>query len=356
MSFSSIVLHELILAIIVVLILVLLLIITVLGYSFYSYRILHNRHTWRQIIEYKIMETIVGSDGNDEQNREFSRYLKESSFRVLFLEILVDSGRKFSGAAKKAIDGLFFDFKLEDEAWRRLRQRKAYLVAGGIQELAEMNIEAAIPEIKAKLKDDRALVYQEAQYAMVTFLGYEGLEFLTHFDKPLSDWQQLRLLSSIHHIPELSDVQVYTWLKSTNDSVVIFTLRLIRKFRLMAFYPAIYALLDHVATSVRVQAIRTMQAIENSATIGQFITCFDQQPIEVKLEILKSMKVARSKESEDFLKKQLLDHPETSIKISAAEVLVVLGEEQYLREISQRTDTYDELIQIIKHALQEKKC
>ncbi|WP_104382348.1 hypothetical protein [Sphingobacterium sp. HMA12] len=356
MNFHHIVLHELILAIIVVLILVLLLIITVLGYSFYSYRILHNRHTWKQIIEYKIMETIVGSDRNDEQDREFSKHLKEPSFRLLFLEVLVDSGRKFSGAAKKAINRLFYDFKLEDEAWRKLRQRKAYLVAGGIQELAAMNVEAAIPEIKAKLDDDRAAVYQEAQYAMVSFQGYEGLEFLAHFDKPLSDWQQLRLLSSIHHIPELSDVQVYSWLKSSNDSVVIFTLRLIRKFRLMTFYPAIYALLDHLATAVRVQAIRTMQAIENSATIGQFITCFDQQPIEVQLEILKSMKLARSKESEEFLKEQLLNHPKVSIKILAAEVLVVLDGGQYLREISQKEDTYDELIQIIKHALQEKKC
>lgn len=121
-------------------------------------------------------------------------------------------------------------------------------------------------------------------------------------------------------------------------------------------YTAVYDLLDHSAISVRVQAIRTMQAIENHTTISQFMTCFDQQPIEVQLEILKSMRVARSRESEDFLKEQLWNHAAVSVKISAAEVLVVLGEDQYLREISQRTDTYDQLIQIIKHALQEKKC
>lgn len=353
---QHIVLHELILAIIAVLVLVLLLIIAVLGYSFYSYRILHNRHSWRQIIEYKIMQTIVGTDKNTEQDQEFGKHLKEPSFRALFLDVLVASDRKFSGGAKKAINGLFYEFKLEDEAWRKLRQRKAYLIAGGIQELAAMNVEAAIPEIKAKLNDDRTAIYQEAQYAMVSFQGYEGLGFLEHFDKPLSDWQQLRLLYSIHHIPELSDVQVYSWLKSTNDSVVIFTLRLIRKFRLMAMYTAVYDLLDHSAISVRVQAIRTMQAIENHTTISQFMTCFDQQPIEVQLEILKSMRVARSRESEDFLKEQLWNHAEVAVKISAAEVLVVLGEDQYLREISERTDTYDQLIQIIKHALQEKKC
>ncbi|CAM3490843.1 hypothetical protein [Sphingobacterium prati] len=352
----DIALHELILAIIVVLILVLLLIISVLSYSFYSYRILHYRHMWKRIIEYKIMETIVGGDGESERDSAFSKHLKEPSFRALFLNVLVDSDRKFSGAAKQAINSLFHQFKLEDEAWRKLRERKAYRVAGGIQELAAMNVEAAIPEIKAKLHDERTTVYQEAQYAMVSFEGYEGLGFLEHFNKPLSDWQQLRLLYSIHQIPEQSDLQVDVWLKSTNDSVVIFTLRLIRKFRLMTYYTAIYDLLDHTATAVRVQAIRTMQAIENSTTVRQFITCFGQQPIEVQLEILKSMKAARSKESEEFLKEQLWNHQEVAIKIAAAEVLVVLGERYYLQEISQQSDTYDQLKQIIKHALQEKKC
>ncbi|WP_333862625.1 hypothetical protein [Sphingobacterium sp.] len=349
-------LHELILAIVIVLILVLLLIITVLAYSFYSYRILHNRQSWRQIIEYKIMETIVGSDDSDDRDREFAEHLKEPSFRALFLDVLVDSDRKFSGGAKQSINRLFHDFKLEDEAWRKLRHRRAYLVAGGVQELAAMNVEQAIPEITDKLNDPRTAVYQEAQYAIVSFKGYEGLGFLEYFDRPLSDWQQLRLLYSIHDIPESSDLHVDTWIKSTNDTVVVFTLRLIRKFRLMTFYTEVFHLLNHSSTKVRVQAIRTLQAIENSTTIQQFMSIFGQQPIEVQNEILKAMKVAKSRECERFLKDQLWNHTAVSIKISAAEVLVVLGEEQYLRDISQNEDTYDELIQIIKHALQEKKC
>ncbi|WP_293879159.1 MULTISPECIES: HEAT repeat domain-containing protein [unclassified Sphingobacterium] len=354
--YHHIALHELILAIVIVLILVLLLIITVLGYSFYSYRILHNKQSWREIIEYKIMETIVGNDDRSDSDKEFAKHLKEPSFRALFLDVLVDSDRKFSGGAKQSINRLFRDFELEDEAWRKLRHRSGYLVAGGVQELAAMNVEAAIPEIMAKLNDPRTAVYQEAQYAIVSFKGYEGLGFLEHFDKPLSDWQQLRLLYSIHDIPEQSDLQVDHWINSTNDSVVIFTLRLIRKFRLMTLYTAVHNLLAHPSTMVRVQAVRTLQAIEHRGTIQQFIQSFDLQPLAVQNEILKAMKIAKSKESEHFLKELLWNHPQVSIKISAAEVLVVLGEEHYLQEVSQAGDTYDELRRIIKHALQEKKC
>ncbi|MDQ1150215.1 HEAT repeat domain-containing protein [Sphingobacterium zeae] len=354
--YHHIALHELILAIVIVLILVLLLIITVLGYSFYSYRILHNKQSWREIIEYKIMETIVGNDDRSDSDKEFAEHLKEPSFRALFLDVLVDSDRKFSGGAKQSINRLFRDFELEDEAWRKLRHRSGYLVAGGVQELAAMNVEAAIPEIMAKLNDPRTAVYQEAQYAIVSFKGYEGLGFLDHFNKPLSDWQQLRLLYSIHDIPEQADLQVKDWIHSKNDSVVVFTLRLIRKFRLMTFYTAVHNLLAHPSTMVRVQAVRTLQAIEHRGTIQQFIQSFDLQPLAVQNEMLKAMKIAKSKESEHFLKELLWNHPQVSIKISAAEVLVVLGEEHYLQEVSQAGDTYDELRRIIKHALQEKKC
>ncbi|WP_293889098.1 MULTISPECIES: HEAT repeat domain-containing protein [unclassified Sphingobacterium] len=349
-------LHELILAIVIVLILVLLLIITVLGYSFYSYRILHNKHSWKEIIEFKIMETIVGNDDRSDSDKGFAEHLREPSFRALFLDVLVDSDRKFSGAAKQSINRLFRDFELEDEAWRKLRHRSGYLVAGGVQELAAMNVEAAIPEIMEKLNDPRTAVYQEAQYALVSFKGYEGLGFLDHFNKPLSDWQQLRLLYSIHDIPEQADLQVKDWIHSKNDSVVIFTLRLIRKFRLMTLYTLVFSLLEHPSINVRVQAVRTLQAIESSETIQQFIQGFDLQPLAVQNEMLKAMKMIKSKESEHFLKELLWNHSPVSIKISAAEVLVVLGEEHYLREISQGGDTYDELRQIIKHALQEKKC
>jgi len=124
----------------------------------------------------------------------------------------------------------------------------------------------------------------------------------------------------------------------------------------MTLYTAVHNLLAHPSTMVREQAVRTLQAIEHRGTIQQFIQSFDLQPLAVQNEILKAMKIAKSKESEHFLKELLWNHPQVSIKISAAEVLVVLGEEHYLQEVSQAGDTYDELRRIIKHALQEKKC
>ncbi|WP_353139470.1 hypothetical protein [Pseudopedobacter sp.] len=348
--------QELVIAIIIVLILVLLLTIIVLTYSFYRYRILHNRESWKKIIEYKISEVIVDGQEAIHNDKEFSSHLRHASFRNLFLAVLVESNRKFSGAAHNELKKLFYSFQLEKDAWKKLRQKEPYLIANGIQELASMRVEAAIPQIIALLSNPHQQIYQEAQYAMVSFKGFEGLNFLNELVYPLSDWQQLRLLSSLKEIPEHSAPTISNWLVSTNESVVIFTLRLIRKFQLLSFYTQVWDMLNHATANTQIQIVRTLRVLENADTVQQFITVFPEQTEKVQLEILKALKIARNKKSESFLQQQLWEHPAAAIKIAAAEVLIALGQQAYLQQVAGQEETPEQLIKIIKHALQEKIC
>ncbi|WP_400263428.1 hypothetical protein ACFX5U_10570 [Sphingobacterium sp. SG20118] len=353
---QEITIHELVIAITIVFISVLLLIIVVLFYSIYKYRLLHNRQIWTHIIENKIIESIAFGQNFVERDESFEKHLRDPAFRSLFLDLLVTSERKFSGAAREEITHLFHKFNLEEEAWRNLRKRKSYLIAGGIQELTAMRVIRALPDFTAMLTHAEKQVYQEAQYGVVSFIGVEGLHFLDYLVQPLSDWQQLRLLNSITEIPNPELLNINLWLTSDSSSVIIFALRLIRKFQLLSFYIPVMKLLIHDVVAVRVQAVRTLQAFENNDTINQLIASFPNQPQEVQIAILKVFKLSRSMQSEGFLKTQLWEHPDTAIKIWSAEVLVALGQRQYLRDIAIDERTPIQYKQIINHALQEKVC
>ncbi|MFD1772186.1 HEAT repeat domain-containing protein [Sphingobacterium suaedae] len=351
---QRITIHELIIAIVIVLILVLLLIIFVLFYSFHKYKILHDRQVWTQMIEQKVTEAIVEGNAVVRSDTLFRKFLQEPSFRSVFLAVLVASERKFSGGARTEVNQLFHTFQLEEEAWRKIRQRKAYLIAGGIQELTAMGVKDAISDIAKFVHHADRQIYQEAQYALVRFNGFDGLLFLDTVTRPLSDWQQLRLLRSIEGIPDEHLNRLSGWISSSNESVVVFSLRLMRKFRLLTFYDQVLTLLTHAKTTVRVQAVRTLQALENAATVGQLIDLFPEQSEEVQLEILRALKFSRSRLSIPFLQRQLVEHAFVSIKISAAEILVSLGQQTYLRDMAANDATPPQLIHIIKHALQEK--
>lgn len=334
--------------------LVLVMIMIVIIYSIYQYRLSIRVSGWSEIINKKITKVIVYEDDDESADHDFVEANKNSLFRNLFLQKLVASEKKFSGAAKDKIKHLFEQYKLQDDALKKLSQKKNHLIAGGIQELTAMNVQASLPEISKFLTHASPQVYQEAQYALVSFRGFEGLHYLDTIQSVISEWQQLRLLSSITHIPENSDGLINGWLKSSNDSVVIFMLKLIRKFRILSVYSMVTDLLVHTSTEVRVETVQTLLSLENFSTITYFIEAYPNQPIEVQFEILKAIKSSGDKRTLIFLKNQLLNSTESAVKVYTAEVLFSLGQQEFLELIIQDEASSEELIKIIKHALQEK--
>lgn len=348
--------HFLFLVFIGMLLLVLLLIIFVLLYSFFQYKESVRLSGWLKMIDQKISEAIVYDEDETPADPVFAAYSGNSSFRNVFLHRLVDSEKKFSGAAKNKIKTLFKQYHLEHEAIKKLDQKKPYMIAGGIQELTVMDAREALPKIDSFVSHPSAQVYQEAQYAMVSFKGFGGLDFLDTASGKISEWQQLRLLLSITGIPENSGQHIENWLKSTNDSVIVFTLKLLRKFRLFSFYPAVLSLLDHPSDEVRIQAVQTLLSLENPSTVSYLTEVYQQQPYEVQLEILRVMKISKDPCCTDLLKKELSENTASGIKVNAAEALFSLGHREYLLQLAEDASSSGELIQIVKYALREKIC
>lgn len=346
--------HDLFLTFLVIFLLVLILIAAVVFYSFYQYKELNNIHEWSDLIDEKVSDAIVYGEDRKDTAKGLSGLLKFSSFRNLFLEKLVDSEKKFSGGARLEIRKIFDDYDLRKDALLRLRQRKPYLIAGGIQELTTMQVADALPEIEVFLSHPSPQVYQEAQYAMVVFKGFEGLHFLDTNTHKISEWQQLRLLRSLSSIASGAETMMEKWLKSPNDSIVIFTLRLLKKFQVLSFYNEVHSLLNHSSENVRIQAVHTMLALENASTADDLITSFPLQPEAVQLELLEALNKAKDRSCSAFFKEQLHNHPAAIVKIAAAEALYALGEEGYLTEQLGNPGSAEEVILIIKHALQLK--
>lgn len=348
--------HELVLVFWGILVLVLLLIIVVLFYGFQQYKILNQKLKWSAVIDQKITDAIVYANEERISDEVFDRYSKINAFRNLFLEKLVATKSKFSGSAQTEIHRLFEQYDLKKEALKKLKQHKDYLIAGGIQELTAMDVSENIPQISAFLKHPLPQVYQEAQFSLVVFKGFEGLAFLNDFPHLISDWQQLRLLRSLHQIPENCTDSVPLWLQSENTSVVIFTLRLLRKFQMLSFYQNVKTLLSHPFPLIRIQAVRTLQSLENTETRDDLTQTFDEQPTEVQREIIKTLKNSNDKKCGEFFKNQLFNHSVSGIRILSAEALLNLGYEEDLREFSRSEGNSEELRRIIQHALQEKIC
>lgn len=354
MFVDKITIHEIILIILALLVLVVFFIIVILLYSIYKYRGFQNRIKWTEVIEHTITDTIVegpSAIGNDSSLKPF---LKEQSFRNLFLSVLVSSNTRFSGSAQNEVLGLFHSFGLENDAWKKVKKKSPYLISGGIHELTSMRVNEIIPELLILLNHPNRQVYQEAQYSLVYFQGFAGLFFLNDLKTSLSDWQQLRLLKSISKTEEMDKEQIAIWLKGDNKSVVMFSLRLISQFQLFACYPNVLELLDDDCLKIRKQVIITLQGLEQQDTNERLIKIFDEEDFSVQMEILKMLKISKDVSTTSFLKQIIAQKYDPQLKIIAAETLLILGEESYLKTLLVETqDSSDLLPLIIKHALRE---
>jgi len=334
---------------------ILMMIGAVLFYGFYQYKAIKNKRDWESVIDARVSDAIVFPDEKQAtENELFQSHSKEYSFRNLLLEKLVSSKKKFSGMAQDEIQRLFVSYGLYKEAVQNLNSKKPYVIAGGIQEVTAMKINEGLPKVKQYLKHPAPQVYNEAQYAMVVFEGFKGLTFLNTLETSLSDWQQLRLLGSLEKLPEGTHISVETWLQSSNLSVVIFTLKLIKKFQMLTCYEAVKKMLDHSSENVRINAVQTLQILENERTVDDFMETFPLQPVKVKLAVIKAMKHSNDKNYQNFFSSQLINQQIVSLKMEAAKGLFALGGTESLKEIAESKMATQQIREIVKHVLQEK--
>ena len=353
---SNISLHYLFDTFLGILLLVFLLIAAVLFFSFYQFKKKIYLALWSNLINDKITSAVVYGTEVNTKNDGFLKFTNNSAFRALFLEKLVESESKFSGAAQEEIGNLFKDHDLQQVAIKKLDQKKTCIIATGIHELTVMGVRKSLPKITGFLTNPSSLVYQEVQYAMVSFNGFDGLHFLDTDKNKISEWQQLRLLLSINNIPADCDASIKNWLASKNNSVIIFTLRLLSKFQMLVFYPNILNLINHSSEEIRIQVVKTLQHLENPSTIADLIETYPKQPTDVQIEIICILKTSKDQSCVDFLKEQLLNHSSSKLRILAAQAIFSLGHLPYLISLTLSESSCDKLIEIIKHAMQEKIC
>lgn len=334
---------------------VLLLMMLVVVYGYRSYQLYRSEKAWRQLIENKVELAIREGFQQVADDPELIALVRLAVFRRLFLRVLIESSKKFSGKANVELIGLFHAFSLDELAWQSLRSKYGYKKVWGIEALTAMNEQTAIAEIRSLLSDKNPMVVAQAQYALVRFKEIQGLDFLKTLQSPISSWQQIRLLRAIVVVPSSAYGFIGELLSLANDSVVIFTLSIIRKFRILFFHDQLIPLLGHPSAAVAIAAVDTLRDIESFQTIDILEQSYSQQnDLQVRRAIVLAIKRLRSKSSISFLRQQLGAEP-VALQLVIAQTLVALGDTLYLQELlNLDTQQTRPLSLVINHALASK--
>lgn len=204
--------------------------------------------------------------------RLMQRYLHKRFARKAIAGELIKMHRSMSGIAAKNIEWLYMSMELHADAFNDLKSTEWHIKAKAIQHLAEMKQIQFLPRIYKMINHSNIHIRTEAQLGLVRMTGFDGLRFLNMTRYSLTQWQQICLLQELPKNYSPDDQKIIKWLKSTNESVIEFALKLARKYQCIQLEEEISSCLQHPSGKVRKQAIVAMEElntiqVEDSITI-----------------------------------------------------------------------------------------
>jgi hypothetical protein len=252
--------------------------------------------------------------------RELLKLLQSSFFKKNFILELVKASGNMTGTSKENLKWLYEQLLLEKDSETRMQKNKWHIKAKAIQELAQMQQKKYIKSLYKLSDHPNAFVRMEAQTAVVKMFGFSGLRFLNVIRHTITDWQQFCLLRELTFTQISSFAGLEKWICSSNDSVVIFALRLVETYHCYELHDKVAEQLNHPAEAVQQRAIQTLGEIYQADTGALLIAAYNNAGKQLQFTVLRVLQKAATETDIPFLLQQL-KHPDNQFKLMAARAI-----------------------------------
>lgn len=296
-----------------------------------------------------IIDYLFGNTGPE----AFRKIASDDYRRQVLIDQMIDVSVNLKGDSEQKLMKLYMDMKLDEDSLARARSRKWHKKIKGFRELAFMGIREGNNEMYKALNSRNEILRMEAQIALVRLSDENHFDFLSQLKRPFSLWEQITLHDLIiqHEIP-VPDFQ--KWLSSTNPTVVMFALRMIREFRQTNAEPEIRKALLHRDPQVSRLAVEVAGDLDLRTTLDTMKRMYKFQEYNNCLEIVKSMGKMPEQSMLGFLKLVLDKEDDVQLQIEAVKAIENMGEVGVQALVKVMKSEYKNYNIIVRHVLDRR--
>lgn len=248
--------------------------------------------------------------------------------RHVVVATLLRLRNEISGEMAESIQKLYFQTGLINYALSSLKSKKWYVVAKGIRELAQFHVKEVYTEIVIHVNNPNKEVRKEVQLYLVTLFHFEGLKFLDVLQTQLSEWDQIQLLEVLQRFDDQEIPDINPWLKSTNDSVAVFAIKLTKIYNQFEARDTLLELLAHPQKKIRVEAIHVLSHLQVVEAKEVLKNNFEKLTQEEQIAFFKLLENMYEPSDESFLLEHI-QHKNFEIKVSALKIFKLLNIEKF---------------------------
>ncbi len=252
--------------------------------------------------------------------------LSEKLNRENIMKEIIHLHENFTGETSDRLEEIFMRLNFHSDSIQKLKNKRWYIVAKGMRELALMNVKQALPIVSEFLNNKNEILRMESRIAIMKLSDQDPLSFLSRETTPLSGWDTANIYSMLSKMPEKLIPDFSKWLNSPNKDVVLFSIQMIGTFRQQESVNTLLGLLKSENENIRLASINALRLLNAVAAERPMIEIYERENINVRTEILKSLEVIGSQYSAPFLEKILRQPPEDyPLVIQAVRALLALG-------------------------------
>lgn len=209
--------------------------------------------------------------------------------------------KNFTGSLKIVLETLYYKLALDKLSIKKIKNNSWEIKIEGIREITEMGVVEGAQYILPYTDDEQALLRMEAQAAYLKLSSSDHFRFLDRAKEKILEWHQLVLFEIITKNKNIAIPSFSNWLRSTNDTVVLFCLKLVEFFMQFDAANELEHLLKHPNPIIVKKTIEVIAKLELSSAEKTLFQIYFEHDEEIKVEILNALGKISSGEYAEFL-------------------------------------------------------
>ncbi len=269
--------------------------------------------------------------------------------RKIIISIIYNLMNEVSGEMSDSIKTLYFKTGLYNYAQNRLKNKNWYIIAKGIGELTRFKIGEAHDDVAKFITHQRSEVRKETQLYLVNLFRFNGLTFLNDLKTPLSEWAQVQLLETLQKFDDQQICDIKPWLKSSNNTVVLFALKLAQIYNQFEVKDTLIELLSHNEKTIRLQVIEVLTHLYGIEAKEMLKANFNNLSLEEQISFFGLLEKLVVPSDEPFVEKHLF-HKNFEIQLLALKILKSINLDKFMglnKKVSKKSNP--EIFKFVKN-------
>ncbi|WP_299523297.1 hypothetical protein [uncultured Lutibacter sp.] len=303
------------------------------------------------LITYLYSENEEGLISSEQQS--IIKQLKNGAINKFKREIIISTLLKLlneiSGEMADSIQNLYYQTALNNYAVAKLKSGNWYFITEGIRELKLFRVKDAHKDVEKHVNHSKSEVRKEVQLYLVNLFSFKGLNFLNDLKTPLSEWDQIQLLEELQKFDDQEIPDITLWLKSENDYVVIFALKLAKIYNQFGMKEILLELLNHESERVRLELIPVLNHLYIVEAKEVLKSNFSERSREEQIEFLKLLENLGDENDEHFILQHIYNN-DFEIRLSALKILKNINLSKFENlELTKPEAEFVEMVKFIKN-------